>query len=464
VARLERLGLRARLALALVATAVLAVGTATVLSNVRLPTLVDEAAEARLGRQAAHLAAVAAAFHEEDGGWTVVHVRAVEHLAATSGLAIEIEGGGGAGLLTGRLPPHGSRASVPVLVRGGRVGTLAVQPAGRDLLTAEEAHLRHSLDRLHLVAGALSVLAALALAFVLAQGLARPLRRIRRGAERIAGGELETRLAPGGGPELAAVAGALNRLAETLAREEELRKESVADLAHELRTPVNGLLGRIEAAQDGILPAEENLAAMHDEIVRLTRLLDDLGRLADAERPGLLVAKAELDLADLARLAGERWRPRAESRELALDVAAAPAPVLGDRGRLVQVLDNLLANAVAYGRPGGRVVVRTAARDGEALLEVEDDGVGIREEDLPHVFERFWRGDRSRSRETGGTGIGLAIAAELVRAHDGRIEVESAPGRGSTFRVVVPRADARPDPSPQRHEGASRLLHTGVER
>ena len=212
----------------------------------------------------------------------------------------------------------------------------------------------------------------------------------------------------------------------------------MADLAHELRTPVNGLLGRIEAAQDQVLPPEENLAAMHQEALRLTRLLDDLARLADAERPGLLLEKQPLDLADIAGAAAHSFAPRFAEAGIAFTVKTQSAPVSGDAGRLEQVVFNLLSNARCYTEPGGQVTLSTGRSGADAVLEVADGGIGIAPDDLRHIFTRFWRGDRSRSRATGGTGIGLAIVHELVRAHEGRIEVESAPGRGSCFRVVLP--------------------------
>ncbi len=242
-----------------------------------------------------------------------------------------------------------------------------------------------------------------------------------------------------------AVGRALNRLAETLQHEEELRKESVADLAHELRTPVSGLLSRIEAAQDGVLPDEAaNLAAMHAEAVRLAHLLDDLAELAEAERPGLLVDKSPVDLAEVARGEAVAFAPRFADKGIGFHVDLVPAAVLGDPRRLGQIAANLLSNALRYTERGGEVRLRTGLEGGEALLEVADTGVGIPPEDLRRIFERFWRGDKSRSRATGGAGIGLAIVRELVRAHEGRIEVESTPGRGSRFRVFLAAAGGGP--------------------
>ena len=226
------------------------------------------------------------------------------------------------------------------------------------MLTPVEVHLRSSLNRLHLIAGAVSVVAAFVIALLLAETLSRPLRRIRGAAERLERGELEVRVEPDGDSEIRAVAGALNLLAETLEHEEEIRTTSVADLGHELRTPVNGLLVRIEAAQDGVLDGPENLAAMHVEALRLTRLLDDLSALADAERPGLLLDKHRLDLAEVARAVGGSFAPRFAGREISFATELAPAFVEGDRGRLEQVASNLLENALRYSEAGGTVTLK----------------------------------------------------------------------------------------------------------
>ena len=447
-------GLRARLALALVSVAVLAVGLATLLGNFGLQPRLNEAAQARLDRSAGHTADVAAVLYRDSGGWSTSARATLRHLGDLDALHVAIR------LPSGReLPvtaaPHGATATAPVIVSGSRVGTVVVAAASGSLLTAEEKHLRHSLDTLHLAAGGAAVLAGLVIAFLLAEGLSRPLRRIRGAAERLEQGDLEARVAPSGDDEVQAVARALNRLAETLEHEEELRKTSVADLAHELRTPVNGLLARIEAAQDGVLSGPENLAAMHDEALRLTRLLDDLSRLADAERPGLLLTKRPLDLAGVALAAYESFAPHFADVGIDLDVDASPVWVEGDADRLGQVAGNLLSNALRYTDRGGRVSLSVHRSGGDAVLAVADTGIGIAPDDLRHVFTRFWRSDRSRSRATGGSGVGLAIVRELVRAHDGRIDLDSTLGEGSRFRVILHAVE------PAKSEGGS---HAGRVR
>ena len=276
-------------------------------------------------------------------------------------------------------------------------------------------------------------------ALYLAVTLSRPLRSIRAGAEAMSAGDLDARVPESGDDEIGAVAEALNRLAETLQQEESLRKESVADLAHELRTPVQGILARVEAAQDGVLDDDAaNLAAMHDEALRLARLLDDLSALAEAERPGLLLETEPVDLAAVAGAQTAAFAGAFADKGIELTSSLSPAVVDGEPKRLEQIVVNLLSNALRYTDAGGAVRVAVRPEGGAALLEVADTGIGIAPEDVPRVFTRFWRGEKSRSRETGGAGIGLSIVRELVHAHGGEVTVESAPGEGSVFRITLP--------------------------
>jgi two-component system sensor histidine kinase BaeS len=444
MSRLRGLGLRARLAVALVAVATLAIAIATVLGDIGLEPRLEESADARLARAAEHFAEVSAVVYAESGSWQRARPT-LRHLAALDDLHAQIAVGGRVEVVT---DPLGEvRAQAPIHLGTRRLGTVTVSPASGELFTPEEQELRRSLDRLHLISGGAAIAAALVIAFLLAQTLTRPLRHLRDTAERMERGEVDARVASGGAAELDALGRALNRLAETLEHEEENRKANAADLAHELRTPVNALLSRLEAAQDGVLTGPDNLEAMHAEALRLTRLLDDLARLADAERPGLLLDKRRVDLAAVATRVAQSFAPRFAESRVALAVDVVPVDVLGDEVRLEQIVTNLVSNAWRY-TESGEVRLRVAYEDDDAVLEVADTGIGIAPDDLRHVFTRFWRGDRSRSRTTGGSGIGLAIVRELVRAHDGRVDVDSKPGQGSSFRVTFPAAEpARPAPS-----------------
>ena len=446
--RLLRWDLRKRLVIAFVGVALLAVILATVYSSRGMDARVAAAAQARLDRSGTHFGDVAALVYGQNGGWTTAGAAELHHLARLDDLAVSLLDDSGRTIL--RLPPSapvqdGASATAPVVSGGRTIGRVTVSQANGRLLTAEEALLRQQLDRMHLVAGIISAAIAFAIGLYLALTLSRPLRRIRAGAEAMGAGDLDVRVKETGDDEIRSVAKALNGLAETLQREEELRKESVADLAHELRTPVMGLLARVEAAQDGVFDDEAaNLAAMHDEALRLTRLLDDLSALADAERPGLLFSAEPVDLAAVAAGAAEALKPGFADKGIVFTTDLQATVVAADQKRLEQVVVNLLTNALRYTDAGGRVNLSVRQVGGDAVLEVADSGIGIPAEDVAHVFTRFWRGEKSRSRATGGAGIGLTIVKELVRAHGGQITVESTVGLGSEFRVVIPCRGALP--------------------
>ncbi len=434
-------GLRGRLVLAFILVALLGTLLATVYTSLTLDAHVSAAARARLSRAATHFGDVAAVL-STDGAWAPEDVATLHHLTQIDSLAARLVDASGQIVFTqpaSAAVELGASAYAPVVVDGREIGRVTVSPGDGRLLTAEELQLRSDLSRIQVVAGVASAAIALVVALYLALTLSRPLRSIRSGAEAMSAGDLATLVPEAGDDEIRSVARALNRLAETLQLEEGLRKESVADLAHELRTPVMGLLGRIEAAQDSVFEDEAaNLAAMHAEALRLTRLLDDLSALADAERPGLLLTSEPVDLAAVVADQVAAFADRFVDKGIELSSDLASTTVSGDRRRLEQIVVNLLSNALKYTEAGGRVDVTVRQAGDEVVLDVADTGIGIAADDVPRVFTRFWRGEKSRSRATGGAGIGLSIVQALVGAHGGRITVESEAGVGSVFRVFLP--------------------------
>ncbi len=441
--------IRTRLAIGLLGVAALAVGVSTLLSERGLDPALSAAAARDVRQTGARAAAVLSARASRQGGQILpADVMAVEHPALLRGVVITVRGADGSivnadaadDVLHDQARPD-ARSTFAVVGGDRTIGTVSATPlAGANVLAAQP-ELRHSLWRLHLAAGAIALAAALATALLLAWTLARPLRAIRAAAEALGDGDLTARIQPTGGPELVTVATALNQLAETLGQEETLRRRNVADLAHELRTPVGGLLARIEAAQDGVLEDERaNLDAMHGEAMRLARFCDDVSRLAEAQRPGFLIHTTPVNLAAIAAGVVADFADAARERALDVRLLGSAATVDGDETRMRQIVENLLSNAIRYTDPGGLVDVVIAHEDGFARLSVVDTGVGIAQADLPNVFTRFWRAEQSRSRATGGSGVGLAIARELVTAQGGTITVESDVGRGTAFTVSFPLA------------------------
>ena len=267
------------------------------------------------------------------------------------------------------------------------------------------------------------------LAVFLARWLSGPLRRISRAAQRLAGGERAVRVSAEGPREIAALADAFNQLAARLEEQERMRSEFIANAAHELRTPLTNLLGYLEALRDGVVSATpETFVSLGEEVDRLVRLSRSLDALAagDHDRD---VEISELDLREAIEMAVELALPMFDRRGIALSVRVpAGLRARANRDHLAQVLANLLQNAVRYTPPGGHVTI-VAEREGPAaIVGVANSGDGIPSADLPHVFERFYRVEKSRDRARGGAGIGLAIVKQLVELGGGTVGVESASG------------------------------------
>ncbi len=291
----------------------------------------------------------------------------------------------------------------------------------------------------------LAALAAGAVGLILSVALSRrilkPVEALTGAARRMAAGDLDQRVTAVGRDEIAELARAFNAMAERRATAERLRRDLVSDVAHELRSPLTNLRCQLEALQDGLVPASpEVLDSLHEEARLLETLIDDLQDLALAEAGQLELECVPLDLAREVERAVRAFRPRAEELGLTIETACTDElpPVRADVRRLAQILRNLLSNAITYTPSGG--VIRVAARPAPDGVEVTvaDSGPGIPAEHLPFLFERFYRTDASRSRQTGGAGLGLAIVKQLAAAHGGRVWVESEVGRGALFGLSLP--------------------------
>ncbi len=331
----------------------------------------------------------------------------------------------------------------------GRLGQMRRGPGGLAGSTAGEVHaaLGDSLNIALLVGLAVSVVAAGVVAALLARRVIRPINEVREATDRIARGEYGQQVELPAEEELAALAGDVNTLAQTLSSTEERRTRLISEVTHELRSPITTIKGLMEGVLDRVSePNDELFAAVAEEATRMQRLADDLALLSQAEEGTLPMSPERTDLAELAAAAADRLRLQFDHSDVALEIETGlRLPVSADRMRMAQVFTNLLGNALNHTPAGGRVTVRSHREGGEAVVEIADTGRGIPTSELGHVFERFYRlPDPDRPA---GRGIGLTIARSITRAHGGDISARSdGPGAGAVFRVVLPIADLEGDP------------------
>lgn len=295
------------------------------------------------------------------------------------------------------------------------------------------------LARSLLVASFIAVGVGVILSIVLTRRVTGPVREMMRLAERISRGDYTARVGVAGRDELASLARSLDRMAGSLATLERLRKDLVANVAHELRTPLSNLRGYLEAVRDGVAPpSAETIGLLHGEVMRLVRLVDALHELSrfDAQLPAL--KRERVDIRELVERLLTLRGGEFVAKHIILDTQIMPGlTVSGDGDLLSQAASNLLDNALKYTPSNGRVKVEASADNGVVRLAVINSGEGISPEDLPFIFERFYRGEKSRSRASGGAGIGLAIVREVARAHGGQAGAASGDGR-TTVWITLP--------------------------
>jgi signal transduction histidine kinase len=355
-----------------------------------------------------------------------------------------------AGRMEGQFGMSGAmrKEQYPIMYAGRTVGIVTIETYGPYFYSETESTFLASINRLLVIATIILMVTSFVISVILSRAIARPVNKSAEAARQIAKAHAG---GVGGKPltiriddkcqtkELAELARSINSLAAELEEAECRQKQLTSDVAHELRTPLTCLQGDIEAMIDGVYkPDRERLESLHEEIIRLAGLVNDLNTLTSLEWERLTLNKAEFDLAALLRVTAEQFRAAAAEKGVEIHLCLVESLLTADYDRLKQVFINLLSNAVKYTDNGCVIVsVQKATTVGvEWEVFITDTGIGIPEVDLPHIFERFYRTDKSRNRSTGGVGIGLAIAAAIVHAHGGTISVESN-GKSSVFKVAL---------------------------
>ncbi|MCC6616091.1 MAG: HAMP domain-containing protein [Anaerolineae bacterium] len=277
---------------------------------------------------------------------------------------------------------------------------------------------------------------------LMSRSLTTPLEDLALATHAIGKGELERRVKATGTSEIRLLADSFNRMADALQNAEKLRRNLVADVAHELRTPINALQTNLYALVDDTYPlTKQEIAGLYEQTRMLSRLVNDLHELSQADAKQLPLQQQKIDMSSALEDMVTPFYMVAETKNIQFDLVKAdrPTPVMIDAARINQVLHNLLNNALRHTPEGGTITLKLAADDDSVRITVADTGDGIRPEHLPHIFERFYRGDPGRSRDMGGTGLGLAVAKALVEAHGGTITAESEVGKGTAVTVCLPR-------------------------
>ena len=305
------------------------------------------------------------------------------------------------------------------------------------------ARFAENTNRSLLWAGVVAGSGGLLLVSLMSGRTLRPVRALTSAARRMGAGDLSQRVQAKGRDEIGELAQTFNSMADDLERAERQRRNLVADVAHELRTPLSNVQGYVEALRDGVLePDAQTLATIHHQVLYLSELVEDLRLLAETEAGDISLHREPGSLAEALRASVEGVRARADAKGVVVGArlpASAP-DVTFDRTRIAQVVGNLLDNAIRHTPPGGSVTVEMDVGEASATVSIRDNGEGIPAETLPFVFDRLYRVDPSRTRVTGGAGLGLTIARKLVEAHGGTIRAESAPGHGATFVFELPLA------------------------
>jgi two-component system sensor histidine kinase BaeS len=323
---------------------------------------------------------------------------------------------------------------------GELVGYLDVSYYGPYYFNDNDFHFLKVLNAIIAVVGVIAVIGAVFAGIIFAKKISVPVVSVTNITKEISNGNYNKKIDTNEDTtEIAQLVQAVNHMSYMLNEQENIRKRLTSDVAHELRTPVANVSANIEAMVEGALePDNARLESCYNELLRITDIISDLEKLRQIENEKLVLERTSVDVKELCESVIQAFKAKLESKQISCTVNADHVSLMADRNRLYQVMANLISNAIKYTQNGGCINVDVVDNKDFVAISVKDNGIGINESDLPFIFERFYRTDKSRNRTTGGAGIGLAIVKAIVLAHGGEVSVESEEGVGSTFKVVLP--------------------------
>ncbi|OEF96533.1 sensor histidine kinase [Desulfuribacillus alkaliarsenatis] len=334
------------------------------------------------------------------------------------------------------------RKGAPIIVDQEQIGTVVIRDAVTTTVMTIEDQFASSMNRAIIYVAIFTLLFAGAIGFVLSTRMSKHLLQLREGVKRVSERNYQTRLAIDTKDEIGDLAESFNEMVDTIQKNEKIKNQLITDIAHELRTPITTLRGKLEMMQNSPkLVSQKEILVLHDEVLRLSKLINDLQEVSLLEDDRLPISNEIVNIHELLEHIASLFAWEADEKDitLKLQLNANKSQITGDRNRLIQVFINIITNGIRYLKNSDKTISIRTINQGEFLIvDVEDTGQGMSEQELEHVFQRFYRGDLSRARSSGGTGLGLAITKGIIEAHNGAITVASELGKGTTFTIKLP--------------------------
>ena len=331
----------------------------------------------------------------------------------------------------------------PLIKNGEKIGEVRVKFYGPIFYMQNELVFLDIVNKIILGIGVLLILASTIMGFIISRSITRPINKLMTKAKYISKGEYDKKIEINTDIlEINDLINSINNLSQSIKEQENIRKRLTGDISHELKTPLTNIQSHLEAMIDGIWePTEERLLSVKEEAERLSSLVSDMQKLNKYDESSIKLKKDNVNISDIICFEIFQFSNLAKSKNIKIEYEKKNINLYCDKDKITQALVNILSNAIRYSNEGSTIFIEEKLKDNKVIISIEDQGIGISEEDLKYVFERFYRADKSRTRATGGTGIGLTIVKSIVSSHGGEVKLESKLGEGSKFTIILPKED-----------------------
>ena len=331
----------------------------------------------------------------------------------------------------------------PLIKNGEKIGEVRVKFYGPIFYMQNELVFLDIVNKIILGIGVLLILASTIMGFIISRSITRPINKLMTKAKYISKGEYDKKIEINTDIlEINDLINSINNLSQSIKEQENIRKRLTGDISHELKTPLTNIQSHLEAMIDGIWePTEERLISVKEEAERLSSLVSDMQKLNKYDESSIKLKKDNINISDIICFVIFQFSNLAKSKNIKIEYEKKNINLYCDKDKITQALVNILSNAIRYSNEGSTIFIEEKLKDNKVIISIEDQGIGISEEDLKYVFERFYRADKSRTRATGGTGIGLTIVKSIVSSHGGEVKLESKLGEGSKFTIILPKED-----------------------